>query len=43
VPLKKGSSKQTLAANIRKLVQEGRPLRQAAAIAYQQRKPRTRK
>ncbi len=44
MPLKKGSSKQTLAANIRKLVQEGRPLRQAAAIAYQQaRKPRKRK
>lgn len=34
MPLKKGSSKQVIAENIRREVQAGKPPRQAAAIAY---------
>ena len=33
MPLKKGSSKATIGANIRKLREEGRPQAQAVAIA----------
>jgi hypothetical protein len=33
MPLKKGSSRETIAANITKLIEEGRPQRQAIAIA----------
>lgn len=36
MPLKKGSSKSTISKNIKKLVKEGRPIKQAAAIAYSQ-------
>lgn len=34
MPLKKGRSKRTISANIRELVESGRPQKQAAAIAY---------
>jgi len=33
MPLKKGKSKKTIQANISELVNEGRPVRQAVAIA----------
>lgn len=33
MPLKKGSSKKTIASNIRKEYKSGRPLKQAIAIA----------
>lgn len=36
VPLKPGRSKQTIAENIRKLIAEGYPPKQAAAIAYEE-------
>jgi len=35
MPLKKGNSRQAIAANIRQLVREGRTRRQAVAIAMQ--------
>jgi hypothetical protein len=34
VPLKRGSSKKTISENIRREVKAGRPVKQAAAIAY---------
>ena len=34
MPLKKGRSKKTISANIAKLIREGFPRSQAAAIAY---------
>lgn len=34
MPLKKGSSKGTIAKNVATLVHEGRPVKQAVAIAY---------
>ena len=33
MPLKKGSSKQTVSANIKELIKSGRPQKQAVAIA----------
>jgi hypothetical protein len=34
MPLKKGSSKKTVQANIKKEIKAGKPARQAVAIAY---------
>ena len=34
MPLKPGKSKKAISSNIAKLVKEGKPKRQAAAIAY---------
>jgi hypothetical protein len=34
MPLKKGTSKQVLKANIREMVKSGRPVKQAVAAAY---------
>lgn len=34
MPLKRGASRKTIAANIRTEVKAGKPVRQAAAIAY---------
>lgn len=48
MPLKKGSSKKTVSANIEELVKSGYPVNQAAAIAYnkagkKKQKPRKKK
>jgi hypothetical protein len=40
MPLKKGRSKQVIADNIRTLIREGRPPKQAAAIAYEEARKR---
>lgn len=34
MPLKKGSTPKTISSNIKELVNSGRPVKQAAAIAY---------
>ena len=34
MPLRKGSSKKVISSNIKELVKSGRPVKQAAAIAY---------
>jgi hypothetical protein len=34
MPLKKGSSKETMSKNIKKLIEEGYPQKQAVAISY---------
>lgn len=36
MPLMKGKSNDVVSSNIKKLVAEGRPLKQAVAIAYNQ-------
>lgn len=36
MPLRPGRSRAVIAANIRTLIREGRPVRQAQAIAYRQ-------
>jgi len=38
MPLKKGRSKKVVARNIKELVQHGYPQKQAAAIAYSQKR-----
>ena len=43
MPLKKGCSAKTKSANIKKLVKEGRPVKQAVAIAHSKCKPRRKK
>jgi hypothetical protein len=46
MPLKKGKSDETLADNIKKLIDEGYPQKQAVAIAYKEAKrakPKTKK
>ena len=40
MPLRKGKSKQVIAENIRTLIREGKPPKQAAAIAYDQARKR---
>jgi len=35
MPLKKGKSKKTIEANVKKLIDEGYPPKQAVAIAYE--------
>jgi hypothetical protein len=41
-PLKRGSSRKTISANIRELVKSGRPPKQAVAIAYSEARRRKR-
>ena len=35
MPLKRGSSKETISKNIKQLIKEGRPTKQAIAIAFE--------
>ncbi len=43
MPMKKGYGKQAIAENIRLLIREGRPPKQAAAIAYEKAREARRK
>lgn len=43
MPLKKGTSKETFEANLKKLLDEGYPKDQALAIAYDQNKKKGKK
>jgi hypothetical protein len=43
MPLKRGSSQEVISHNIGKLIMEGRPRKQAVAIAYDKAKKRKRK
>jgi hypothetical protein len=43
MPLRKGSSKETISKNIRELKSSGRPQKQAVAIAINTAKPRKKK
>lgn len=43
MPLKKGSSNKTVSANIRKLMHEGKPQKQAIAIALSNRRKKNKK
>lgn len=43
MPMKKGYGKQAIAENIRLLIREGRPPKQAAAIAYEKAREERRK